>query len=79
MNAPLAIAQATKFFKKTPRSHMTRMDLIQVAMEGLTAGVDKYSGPYMPDLYPQVLIGRINSTEENPPVVRQPRGQRRAS
>ncbi len=59
MNAPLAIAQATKFYKKTPRSHMTRMDLIQVAMEGLTSGVDKYSGPYEPDLYPQVLIGRI--------------------
>jgi DNA-directed RNA polymerase specialized sigma subunit len=59
MNAPLAIAQATKFYKKTPRSHMTRMDLIQVAMEGLTSGVDKYVCPYNNNLYRQVLIGRI--------------------
>jgi hypothetical protein len=59
MNAPLAIAQATKFFKKTPKSHMTRMDLIQVAMEGLASGVDKYVCPYRNKSYRQVLIGRI--------------------
>lgn len=59
MNAPLAIAQATKFFKKTPRSHMTRMDLIQVAMEGLSSGVDKYVCPYNNNVYRHTLIGRI--------------------
>jgi RNA polymerase sigma factor (sigma-70 family) len=59
MNAPLAIAQATKFYKKTPRSHMTRMDLIQVAMEGLSSGVDKFVCPYDNNHYRQVLIGRI--------------------
>jgi RNA polymerase sigma factor (sigma-70 family) len=43
MNMPLAISRARIFFSRTPLSHLTYMDLIQIASEGLMSGIDKYS------------------------------------
>jgi hypothetical protein len=66
VNTPLAIARSSMFFKKTPKGHLSRMDMIQVAMEGLISGIDKYVCPYEPDQYRHMLIGRIlgNNIEE---------------
>lgn len=44
-NLPLAISRARLFFARTPRSHLTYMDLVQAAAEGLMAAVDKYVLP----------------------------------
>jgi RNA polymerase sigma factor (sigma-70 family) len=43
LNMPLAISRARVFFSRTPTSHLTYMDLNQIAFEGLMAGIDKYS------------------------------------
>jgi len=59
VNTPLAIARSSQFYRKTKRNHLTRMDLIQVALEGLTAGIDKFCGIYDNTKYRHMLIGRI--------------------
>jgi DNA-directed RNA polymerase specialized sigma subunit len=56
-NAPLAINRAKLFYRKTPRSHLTLMDLIGISLMGFAAGVDKYVGAYSP-VFRSVLIGR---------------------
>lgn len=43
MNAPLAINRAQLFFSRTPKSHLARMDLVGIAIEGLMSGIDKYA------------------------------------
>lgn len=43
MNMPLAINRARVFYSRTPHSHLSYMDLIQIAAEGLMSGIDKYS------------------------------------
>jgi RNA polymerase sigma factor (sigma-70 family) len=43
MNMPLAINRARVFYSRTPHSHLSYMDLIQIAAEGLMSGVDKYT------------------------------------
>lgn len=43
MNMPLAINRARLFFSRTPKSHLSQMDLIQIASEGLMSGIDKYT------------------------------------
>lgn len=40
-NIPLVIERALLFGRRTPPSHLTRMDLVQIAADGLMAGVDK--------------------------------------
>lgn len=64
VNTPLAIAQASAFFKKTKRKqdHLTRMDGIQNAIEGLTQGVDKFCGKYDNIKYRHTIIGRVLGT-----------------
>jgi hypothetical protein len=44
MNMPLGINRARLFFSRTPKSHLSQMDFIQIASEGLMSGIDKY-GP----------------------------------
>lgn len=40
-NIPLVIERAMIFGRRTPPSHLTRMDLVQIAADGLMAAVDK--------------------------------------
>ena len=61
VNAPLAIARASQFYRKMPKSRgLTRMDLIQTALECLTSGIDKYTGKYDSNTYRHTLIGRCS-------------------
>lgn len=41
-NMPLAMSRARIFFSKTPKSHLTYPDLIQISSEGLLSAIDKY-------------------------------------
>jgi len=58
INAPLAISKATSFGRNTPQSHLTFMDLVEITLEGLTNGVDKFCGEYS-DTWRAVCIGRM--------------------
>lgn len=57
-NMPLAINRAKLFYRKTPRSHLTLMDLIEICAMGLAAGIDKWCGKYSP-VFRSVCIGRM--------------------
>jgi DNA-directed RNA polymerase specialized sigma subunit len=57
-NMPLAINRAKIFYRKTPKGHLTFMDMIEVSALGLAAGIDKYVGEYKKN-YLGVAIGRI--------------------
>lgn len=56
-NMPLAINRAKIFFRKTPKGHLSFMDMIEVSSMGLCAAVDKYTGPYLKN-FAGVIIGR---------------------
>lgn len=45
-NTPLAINQAKLFYRKNPANHLDYHDMIDICMEGLCAGIDKWCGPY---------------------------------
>ena len=57
-NMPLAINRAAQFYRKTPRSQLSLMDLIGICAAGLVSGVDKFVGPYTP-VFRAVCIGRM--------------------
>lgn len=57
-NIPLAISKAKGFWKKTQKSQLSYMDMIQIANEGLINAVDKYCLPYSTN-FRAVIIGRI--------------------
>ncbi len=57
-NMPLAINRAKLFWRKTPRSHLTLIDLIGICAMGLAAGIDKWCGTYSP-VFRSVCIGRM--------------------
>lgn len=57
-NMPLAINRAKLFYRKTPKSHLTLMDMIGICGMGLAAGIDKWCGPYSP-VFRSVCIGRM--------------------
>lgn len=57
-NMPLAVNRAKLFYRKTPRSHLTLMDLIGICSMGLAAGIDKWCGSYTP-VFRSVCIGRM--------------------
>jgi len=40
-NLPLVVDWASKFYRKTPVSNLTRMDMVNIATEGLIAAIDK--------------------------------------
>lgn len=42
LNLPLAVSQAKIFWKSTPESHLSYMDVIQLQVQGLLSGVDKF-------------------------------------
>lgn len=58
MNMPLAISRAKKFYSATPKSQLTYMDLVQISVEGLMTGIDKFVLPYS-SVFRSVVIGRI--------------------
>ncbi len=58
MNMPLAISRARIFFSRTPKAHLTYMDLIQIACEGLMSGIDKFVPPFS-KAFRAVAIGRM--------------------
>lgn len=43
MNMPLGISRARVFYSHTPKSHLSYMDEIQIAAEGMMSGMDKYT------------------------------------
>jgi hypothetical protein len=57
-NMPLAIDRAKIFYRKTPKSHLTLLDMIGICATGLAAGVDKWCGRYSP-VFRSVCIGRM--------------------
>lgn len=64
-NMPLAISRARLFWKYA-RAHLSYMDLVQIASDGLASGIDKFVGPYS-KAFRSVILGRItgNFIEEN--------------
>jgi len=57
-NMPLAVNRAKIFFRKTPKGHLSFLDLVEVSAMGLCAGIDKYVGTYKANFI-GVCIGRI--------------------
>lgn len=58
LNMPLAISRARLFWSKTPESHLSYMDLVQIAAEGLLAAIDKFVLPFG-KVFRAVVIGRV--------------------
>lgn len=54
---PLAISQARIFYGRTPESHLSIRDLVQISFEGLMAAVDKFVPPFSA-VYRSVALGR---------------------
>lgn len=42
-NIPLAISQARQFWRSTPKSHLSFMDIVQIQCQGLMLAIDKFS------------------------------------
>jgi DNA-directed RNA polymerase specialized sigma subunit len=63
LNLPLGIARARVFYSRTPKSHLSYMDEIQIAAEGMMSGVDKYSpgarGKVNAKVFRSTMIGRM--------------------
>jgi len=57
-NLPLAINRAKVFYRKTPKSHLTLLDLIDICTYGLISGIDKFDGEYS-KVWRSVCIGRM--------------------
>ncbi len=60
-NMPLAINRARVFFSRTQRSHLSYMELINIAAKGLINGIDKYSpgGEVVPRVFRSTAMGRM--------------------
>lgn len=41
---PIAVARGKMFYEKTPRSHLSLMDCVTIANQGIMKGLDKYDG-----------------------------------
>jgi hypothetical protein len=59
VNMPLAISRTKIFWRKTPHSHMSFMDLLSEAASGFLSAVDKFQGPYT-QKWKSVAIGRAH-------------------
>lgn len=57
-NMPLAINRAKLFYRKTPESSLSLLDLIDICILGLITGVDKHAGPYN-KVWRSVCIGSM--------------------
>ena len=63
MNMPLGISRARVFYSRTPKSHLSYMDEIQIAAEGMMSGLDKYTpegGVVDPRKFRATMINRIS-------------------
>lgn len=58
-NMPLAINRAKLFYRSTPRSHLSLMDLIGICGMGLAAGIDKWCAETYSPVFRSVCIGRM--------------------
>jgi DNA-directed RNA polymerase specialized sigma subunit len=58
LNLPLVINRASIFWSRTPKSHLSFLDMIQIGTEGLISGIDKYCGQYT-KVWRAVIIGRL--------------------
>jgi DNA-directed RNA polymerase specialized sigma subunit len=58
MNMPLAISRARIFYSRTQKAHLSYMDLIDIACEGLMSGIDKFVPPFS-KVFRGVAIGRM--------------------
>lgn len=58
LNMPLAISRAKMFWSRTPKSHLSYMDVVQISAEALVNAVDKFVLPYRP-VFRSTIIGRI--------------------
>lgn len=58
MNLPLAISRARIFWSRTPKSHLSYMDLVQITAMGLMNAIDKFVLPYSP-AFRAMAIGRM--------------------
>lgn len=58
MNIPLVMNRASLFFRRTPPSHLSYMDFIQIGCEALMKGIDKFCLPYS-KVFRSVAIGRM--------------------
>ena len=61
LNLPLAINRAKLFYRKVPKSNVTLLDMINLCVQGLCVGVDKWSGPYK-EVFRSVCIGRMTAS-----------------
>lgn len=57
-NTPLAISRARIFWSRTQKSHLSFMELVNIAVDGLHSAVDKYCLPYS-KVFCSVIIGRV--------------------
>jgi hypothetical protein len=57
-NIPLAINRAKLFYEKTPKSHISLMEMINESVAGMINGIDKYTGEYA-RIFRGVCIGRM--------------------
>lgn len=57
-NMPLAINRAKLFYRKTPKNHLSLLDMIGASAMGLSSGIDKYVGEYS-KVFIGVCLGRI--------------------
>src|ERR1035437_8771336 len=57
-NMPLAVNRAKIFYRKTPKGHLSFVDMIEISAMGLCAGIDKYTGEFKKN-FVGVCIGRI--------------------
>ena len=62
-NMPLMVNVCKLFYRKVPKSDVTLMDMISIAVQGLASGVDKYTGRAdngeYSEVFRSVLMGRI--------------------
>ena len=57
-NLPLAINCAKLFYRKTPKSSITLMDMISSAALGLSSAIDKYKSEKYSEVFRSVILGR---------------------
>ena len=59
INMPLVISRANTFWKRTPKSHLSRMDIIQIASEGMMNAIDKFTVVKWIPKFHMIAIGRM--------------------
>ncbi len=60
-NLPLVINRAKLFHRKVPESHLSLVDMINIAASGLVDGIDKFADKSYSKVFRSVCIGRMSS------------------